>query len=569
MLGQLPVEILLQITGYLDNETLTNLYQLCCRLYHVIGPRLREIYRTKTVDLGAIKRDQELDIRPHLTDRRTLKFVEELIFQDYSGDLYTGIYCSHHVKGRGKDLGLALMPLFRGLKRNSLVSFSWNLRACIPHQILGPRGYLRRHQRNIERVSLKTGWCPGDTDPSGKLSISRFHRLRSLSWTGISTINHCIALTELFAVNAHCLEELELGLNSLPQRLAKWRDLQKDWMKARNAFAFKILQLQQNQSQAVFPWLRKLSLYGVDFRYAFTEMAYAFQLHKLQALKFRRCYFSSDVLRTIAEIADNDTIQLASLDIKLNPYSNRDLDSFQRFFALSMPNLEDVFIHVEAYDQTSLKTHLRSIFALGRNLKRFVYHSHLDVEGDLAGAWEPTEAPMVWDDEILTLLSNANLQCFGLCDQLPSLRFHLSQHSPMTWEILHVRSLPTMHLEYQPHNPGTFHLDFDFDAPFTPPPNSLFDPAPYRPNFTAAEITDLLAFASWAFGPRGLPKLDLLVLGEVDTVRCLGPSGSYSICLTRNTDVSTRIQFPYRQVMPGDEEIRREFQAHEDFFKTG
>ncbi|KAF4152094.1 hypothetical protein CNMCM6936_002277 [Aspergillus lentulus] len=559
MLAQLPVEILLQITAYLDNETLTNLYELSRRLYCVIAPQLREIYRVKTVDLGSVKNVQEINIRPHLTGRRMLKFVEELIFVGHCGDHREWNHCFLHAGKCADDLGRALMPLFRGLKRHSLMTFRWYIEACVPHQILGSKGYLRRHQRNIKHLMLKTGWCIEDTDLSRKLSISRFHNVRNLCWTGISTINHHIALTHFFAANACRLEELTLDVYSHPRFTAKWRDLHNDWMKARNIFAFKVLQLQKNNTQSLFPRLRKLSLCGVGFQYAHTEMAYAFQLHKLHTLKLN----SSHILETVAEIADNQTIPLTALIIRVDEQWSR---LQQRFFALSMPNLKDVFLRINAPDQTSLTPHLRSIFTPGREIRRFVYHRHLYVASDTASVWDPTVGPMVWDTGVVTLLSKANLQCVGLCDHLPSLRFHLAQNPPMTWEILHIRCLPTIHEEYHPHNP-TFDLTYDFDGPFNKPPTSVVDLTSYRSEFTTGEITEFLAFANWAFGPNGLPKLELLVFGQVNTTHWVQALERY-IFLTRNTDVATRMKYPYRQVEVGDEGIQTKFEDNLDFLMT-
>jgi hypothetical protein len=132
-------------------------------------------------------------------------------------------------------------------------------------------------------------------------------------------------------------------------------------MKARNFFAFKVLQLQKDNTESLFPRLRKLSLRGIRYHYAHTEMAYAFQLHKLHALNLD----SAHILSTVAEIADNNMIPIVSLNIEID---GRWTGSgvVQEFFALSMPNLEDVFIRIVAPNQTSLTPQIRSIFTPGR-----------------------------------------------------------------------------------------------------------------------------------------------------------------------------------------------------------
>jgi hypothetical protein len=124
-----------------------------------------------------------------------------------------------------------------------------------------------------------------------------------------------------------------------------------------------------------------------------------------------------------------------------------------------------------------------------------------------------------------------------------------------------------VHEEYHPHNP-TFDLAHDFDVPFNPPPTSIVNLTPYRSEFTTAEMTEFLAFANWAFGPSGLPNLELLVFGRVNTVHWV-QALERSLFLTRNMDVATRVKYPYRQVGAGDERIRTRFEDNLDFLTTG
>jgi hypothetical protein len=94
-------------------------------MYYALTPRLREIYRVKSVDLGSITKAQGVDVRPHLTERRTLKFVEVLIFDGYCDDHWEWNRCFLHAGKHTDDLGRALMPLFRALKRHGLVTFKY------------------------------------------------------------------------------------------------------------------------------------------------------------------------------------------------------------------------------------------------------------------------------------------------------------------------------------------------------------------------------------------------------------------------------------------------------------
>jgi hypothetical protein len=123
-----------------------------------------------------------------------------------------------------------------------------------------------------------------------------------------------------------------------------------------------------------------------------------------------------------------------------------------------------------------------------------------------------------------------------------------------------------VHEEYHPHNP-TFDAAHDFSGPLNLPPISLVNMSPYRSPFTTVELTEFFAFANWAFGPNGLPKLELLVLGPVNIVhweqalkRCM--------FLKRNMDVATRVTYPYRQVEADDEGMRARFMDNLNFLTT-
>ncbi|KAL3482609.1 hypothetical protein BJX62DRAFT_245728 [Aspergillus germanicus] len=553
MFDRLPAEIFLRVIHDLDPESRISLTQACRHAHATLTPYLRTIYRTRVIDLGEIKQGQVLNIRSRITHRQTLKFVEELVIQSsVSWTNSRGRDCLLHKCSHVETLGRELMPLFRALKRNALVSFTydpvssshqedeitfnnhrWQIHTCVPQSILGPRGYLGRHQRNIQSLHLTGPPCGSNADPSRRPSLSRFHRIRHLSWS-LCTINHCIALRELFASPAvsHGLEELTLRGSYVHRALRDWKELQKpwSWMQARNVFAFKVLQLQPNENRdvVVFPALRKLTLYGFGFWYGVRDLVAALNMHHLRSLKLRS-YYTSTILCTIAELAEeynnntNGTIPLTCLDITLSSSGDQsDTESFEQFFAVS-PYLRDVYIQLDAFDQSSFKPHLGAIFTPKRqsSIRRFIYQRQLQVEGDVGGAWDNTDAPMVWDEEVRGLFAKAQMTHVGICDHLPTLMHNILLFpSRPTWEVLHIRTLPTIHEgdeKNNPHNPvfvHTFPPKAIYDS--TGSPTSI-DPTslPYNSTFTKTEITDFLTFAIWAFGSGGLPCLRALVLGRV------------------------------------------------------
>ncbi|KAL3444686.1 hypothetical protein BJX65DRAFT_310685 [Aspergillus insuetus] len=546
----------------LDPESCISLSQVCHHAHATLTPYLCTIYRTRVIDLGEIKQGQVLDIRSRITHRQTLKFVEELVIQSsVSWINCRGSDCLLHKCIHVATLGRELMPLLRGLKRNALVSFTWQIHTCVPQSILGPRGYLRRHQRNMHSLHLTGPSCGSNADPSRRPSLSRFHSIRHFSWS-LHTINHCIALREFFASPAvsHGLEELTLRGSYLDRQLRDWKELQKpwSWMQARNVFAFKVLDLQPNETwdKVVFPALKKLTLYNIGFRYAVRDLVAAFNMHNLRSLKLRS-YYSSAILCTIAELADeycnntNGTIPLTCLDITVRASGDRDTESLERFFAVA-PYLRDVYIQPDAYDQSSFKPHLRAIFTLEgqRSIKRFIYQRRLQVEGDVSCAWDDTDAPMVWDEEVRGLFASSRMTHVGICDHLPTLMHNILLFpSPPTWEVLHIRTLPTIHEGHEKNNPHNPVFEHTFPPPkaihYSTGSPTLIDtaPLPYSPTFTKTEITDFLTFAAWAFGSGGFPCLRVLVLGRVNRAywNMSGPGsgsagGSEAICLVRDRE---------------------------------
>ncbi|OJJ62904.1 hypothetical protein ASPSYDRAFT_28518 [Aspergillus sydowii CBS 593.65] len=139
------------------------------------------------------------------------------------------------------------------------------------------------------------------------------------------------------------------------------------------------------------------------------------------------------------------------------------------------------------------------------------------------------------DGDILALPSVVNLKSVAICDDLATLAARLSRTPALKWEILNIRSISTYEYystlrDYQPSFEIINHLVASFSALF---PGLTFNISRYLRRFSPRDFGDLFGFACWAFGPSGLPKLDLLVYREVQDLS--EPSFDY-ICLCRNTN---------------------------------
>ncbi|KAL4960418.1 uncharacterized protein BDV14DRAFT_204728 [Aspergillus stella-maris] len=410
------------------------------------------------------------------------------------------------------------------------------------------------------------------------MSISALRQIRDFSWKGLGNISDCISLRVFLESNGHHLEKLELDMHhSLSTNLRDWQSPNGN----ENTFAFKVLRLEEGQTQVMTPLLKKLSLCRADLNSGMIEIAHALQLHKLRSLRLRKCINISGLLSTIADISI--MMQLASIDIEIDATNNENADAFRRFFELPFPNFHDVFLHVDAWDDKSTCVHWQSIFIPGRHLKRFVYHRCLEdrdkAERDFS---TPPDTAVELDEEMLSLLSGAKLQCVGLCEDPANIMEKLSQPNvpQLEWEILNIRTAPT-YLNQRLHNlQHAIPLQLGFEAI-----NDLIDVYmnrfPVLPcsisqiqHFPPGELLEFFTFAAWAFGPTGLPKLDLLVYGKVTDVHV--PSDN-CIYLCRNPEIAP-LYLPFQRLeiaepVDGDDdsydqEMRRKFQSHAEFFET-
>ncbi|KAL4950777.1 hypothetical protein BDW69DRAFT_51133 [Aspergillus filifer] len=572
MLDDLPPEILLLIFKHLDGLTLTKLYRLSRRLGVIVLLQLHDIYGTRTIEL------QPFELQDPIGDKHTLKFVQELVINDDVPVCYHDPRSgpSNHSKNA---LIKILVRLEKELTKDGLISFRWKAGNCVPRQILGPEGFLSQYQRNIRHLSLDTTKCRKRHSNGHAMSISALRQIRDFSWKGLGNISDCISLKAFLDSNGDHLEELELDMHhALSTNLQDWQGSNGN----ENTFAYKVLRLEEGQKQVMTPCLKKLSLCRADLNSGMIEIVHALQLHKIRSLTLRKCTNTSGLLNTIVDVSS--VMQLTSIDIEIDAANNENVDAFRRFFELPFPNLQDVFLHVDAWDDESTCIHWQSIFVPGRHLKRFVYHRRLEdrdeAERDLS---TPPDTAVELNEEMLSLLSSAKLQCVGLCEDPANLMEKLTQPNvhQLEWEILNIRTAPTYlnrRLHNLKHAISTSQLGFEAINDLLDVYTNRFSVLPCSisqiQHFLSGELLEFFTFAAWAFGPTGLPKLDLLVYGEVNDVYL---SSDDCIYLCRNPNTAP-LCLPFRRLdiigpVSGDDDsydqmMRRKFQSHAAFFET-
>jgi hypothetical protein len=187
-------------------------------------------------------------------------------------------------------------------------------------------------QAHIKSLSLTTDpkcWVSGDRTVA--LELAKFHQLRAISWRGVSSVRDFSILRGLLQANANHLEELGLGL-------VEWS------LGTARLSAWDVLQNSSDKKRITFPSLEALSLTGVSFNVAVSEMASAFNISGLCSLKLNKCPATRDLLKAITE--SGRPIRLTSLELVLGRDEDGDLGLLDLLlvFLQSFKGLEDLHL---------------------------------------------------------------------------------------------------------------------------------------------------------------------------------------------------------------------------------
>ena len=189
---------------------------------------------------------------------------------------------------------------------------------CVPHQILGDRGYMKNKQSSIESISLITGGaCPINTDGENPTDLSAFRSLRDFSWTGLQSSQEFDALSRALKNSSKHLKKLRLDfVNWSEEDLDEYDD-------SGSFFASQVLKLSAGQFEIMFPALETLSLSAVSLENAGKELVYALNFSRLSSLTLRHCPGSEEFLNAVIDLGQ--TIRLSLLEVACGP-SDNDVD---------------------------------------------------------------------------------------------------------------------------------------------------------------------------------------------------------------------------------------------------
>ncbi|KAI9171413.1 hypothetical protein HJFPF1_00896 [Paramyrothecium foliicola] len=403
----------------------------------------------------------------------------------------------------GLKIAQQVLPHLEKVAHGNLEHFSWELGTCIPDEIIGPRGWLTLHHKDIQSLSLVTaGPCRCNhygLGPRQNMSLSKFRSLKSLTWIGLMEPAELNEATLTIDLNDATLENLELDFisNHATRRLAQEAVV--------DVLSVQHLTL---ESSVKFTTLRRLSLSNFCLRLA-NDLVAAIDWEQLDYLGVRHCTNLSDFLRALVEA--DVTLGLKTLDVRMHP--DERATSWLEKLLRSFGGLENVYMHAECeYDRTGDFLWRALADAHGDTLRLLAYQMRRWHERPYDW-FEPMGSLGIADLSSLAAVRRRNplselgkLECLGLAARpdileiiLPSLR-----NTP-NLKILHVRA-PIAEDPVQSGAEEVFRIVRAGTA-------SALDTA----TFCAARSGSFFKFVSWVFGDEGLPSVELLAYGDFST----------------------------------------------------
>lgn len=277
--------------------------------------------------------------------------------------------------------------------------------------MLGPEGYLTRHQANIEKLLLVTnGACDVNMDCGVSFDLAKFGRLRDFAWIGPRSGKDFDAIRVCFVTNARHFEALRLDLVDWSKAGDPWfmgdARSSDDPGRRDKSFAQYISSLCRNSS---FPVLQSLHLGRFPFRSAVGDLAAAFNVSKLKRLVIWNCPGTTELLEHLTR--SQEGLQLVSLEITCG-YDGSD-DCWSVEFALPLflqkvAGLETLCLGLPTVDWGDIAD---SVCRHRGTLERVALHARsIDIEHDSPYYLLEEDQPLNFYPGIYDLFTN------GVCD---------------------------------------------------------------------------------------------------------------------------------------------------------
>ena len=410
---------------------------------------------------------------------------------------------------------------------------------CFPRALLGEDGYVVIHQCDIRKLALKT---EGDCFSRG-LPLEKFTNLRELSWAGLLSHDDCAALKAFFDLHHEKLASFEVDFVNWAEVKDRFDLPDDDEFRDNNGeddsnlLTNLILPEREDEYKGFLPNLQKLSLSAASFKGSRDRLINAFNLPIVKELTLLNCKFAIELLDHM--VRTNVTLHATQVELVLRRpeafISEYELVDFLAPFE----RLEKLFVMFDS--DYADRFYVEMILRHRDTLRRLVFHRRYYCLAEQAPYWEEYCDSSVEEEPgngFARILFETKLEGAGVCAAPSKLQKSLQAVA------IGIDSLKLLHLRFtgKAERKPKFLNDSDayYDRPEaspqflrassearrngTTPPRSFLEPseAEFRirwekiqgENWRDDEEKELEAFADWAFGPDGFPRLQVLASGD-------------------------------------------------------
>lgn len=413
---------------------------------------------------------------------------------------------------------------------------------CFPSTLLGEEGYFVTHQNHMRKLALITG---SDCVSRG-LPLEKFTNLRELSWKGLLSHDDCAALKGYFDLHHERLASFEVDFidwAEVQDRLDLFdNDTDDDYWNhdedqdGSSLLTDLILPKREDGYKGFLPNLQTLSLRAASFRGSWDFLINAFNLHSVKKLTLLNCKFALELLNHM--VRTNVCLHATQIELSLRRAEGIEQELEMVDFLAPFSSLEEVFLMFDSDYNDSF--YVEMVLRHRETLRRLVYHRRSYCLAEKAPYYEEYCDDSLEEgqgDGFGKILCHTKLESAGVCGEPSKLEESFQSIA------LRVDSLRLLHLRFtgKAERKPKFlkEIDaYDGDMPSpeftrayieaqrngTTPPQRSPEPseAEFRirweqiqgENWREDEDKELEAFANWAFGPHGFPRLQVLASGD-------------------------------------------------------
>ncbi|KAL9045961.1 MAG: hypothetical protein Q9214_001091 [Letrouitia sp. 1 TL-2023] len=431
-------------------------------------------------------------------------------------------------------LASKMARILSALPDNQLTGFRWDMGTCFPSAILGEKGYLVMHQHCIRKLSLTTeGNCMSRGPP-----LKDFINLQELSWKGLLSEDNCASLRTFLELRHERLTSLEVDFINwaeVKDNISDFPDDDDDRDDSTPLIDL-ILPEREDNYEDFLPNLQTFSLSAASFKGSWDLLINAFNLCGVKELRLLNCERAVELLDYIARRNVQLHATKAELVLGQAEMDNTIYDIVE--FLAPFDSLKDLYLLFQS--EYTDECYFEMILHYRDTLRRLVYHRRHYCLTETAPYWEEfCDSPLdkTKSSGIAEVLCETKLGSLGVCGELSELQrsFQSIASRADSLKFLHLRFTgkterkPKFFKEseayggYSP-SPEFIRAYFEAERNGTTPPRRSPGPSETEfrirweqiqgENWREDEEKELEAFADWAFGPNGFPRLQVLVSGD-------------------------------------------------------